>query len=397
MDLAAHPYVTAGVALASASIIAAPVPQNLPEVHLPGVQLAGVESSITDLFSGAESDIASLGNGIGATDLPAGLAAEAFSPTSLLAGLTVGDAASNPWVELFTNSFANLQALANGVVADPLPVLHQVLINQAGYAATAGSAFQTFGQAAGEWFQTTLPAALTVALNDVTSGMPADAVTAVNGAIYDLLYQALPLASLGNIAVDMADNFYNAVDTVNSNLLIPLGYGAIPILFDPTAALGNSSQAFLDALDTGDYSAALGALLNAPAEALNAFLNGGIPLNLPGTGALLPETGLLSGLTSSQLGEIGGPIYSLMVSLPQAIAASIGGSTSSTAAASLTSLGGLSTSVADLGNVPDPGALAAAADNLFDPSAVAGLGSMLATQLAPNLAAMLIHLLTGLL
>lgn len=432
MQLAARPSVTAGVALASACILAAaPVAHQLPEVHAPAIDLTSVEDIVTDSFSGVGGVVAGLANEAGAADVPAGLIAESLNPSAGLYGITVANLsswaqqlatsplvesltnrlemlatsplveslASSPWVELFSNTIGNLQALGAGIQADPLPILAQVIANQLVNTQTTTTTLQTFGKAANTWFATEFPQALLLALRDMKASHVTDAVTTMNGAIFDLLYQALPILELGSIPVSMTDNLYKATNALNSSLLIPLGYGALPMFFEPSVALGDSVQAFLDAAEAGNFPAALGALVNAPPEVLNAFLNGGLPLNLPGTGALLPETGLLSGPTAGPGGEIGGAIYSLLVSVPRAIAQAIGASTPNAAASSVATAGlgnvgaMLNTTFGNLGTFANTAAsLIPQIGNLLQPGALAGFGSLLTA----NLVSVLMRLITSL-
>lgn len=105
MELAARPHISAGVALAAASVIAAgSIAQHLPGLHvaehLPTVNVAAINltdaSSMMDLFSGVETEFASLASGASAAAVPADV---------LNLSLPVP---IQTWVTTFENAGANL-------------------------------------------------------------------------------------------------------------------------------------------------------------------------------------------------------------------------------------------------------------------------------------------------
>jgi PE family len=125
-----------------------------------------------------------------------------------------------------------------------------------------------------------------------------------------------------SIAHQVAQNFTNLLTTVTStsttaNMLapngaIPLTLGlpltlAVDLIGSPvttTYAIGASASAFINAVQTGNVSGALGSLLDAPAVVANGFLNGQATLNLPSV-VIEPNMG---GLTSLPLGGILTPL-----------------------------------------------------------------------------------------
>jgi hypothetical protein len=63
-------------------------------------------------------------------------------PALFAAGATAS-AAGAPWQSLFTNTEANLQAIASTWATHPFPILHQIINNQTGYANTIATALET--------------------------------------------------------------------------------------------------------------------------------------------------------------------------------------------------------------------------------------------------------------
>ncbi len=64
------------------------------------------------------------------------------SPPSLINGFnTFGATVAAPYQTLFSNTAANLQTLGGTISANPNPLLHQIISNQAGYAQTIGTGF----------------------------------------------------------------------------------------------------------------------------------------------------------------------------------------------------------------------------------------------------------------
>jgi hypothetical protein len=402
-----RPYLAAGVVIVGASLIAAnPVAPALPDIQERAVQLT----------SG------------------------------------VGDLAT-PYVDLVTNTFDNLQNIAQGVFADPLPVLQQVIANQAGYGETIVNAFQGSATALatnlGE-----LPTNLQPAFSDLASGDITGAVTQLQTALLDLLLTVnvtgsltAPVVSLGgplgdllpilNIPAEVTGNFANLVSTLTdtsitldtSNLLAPeaffglplqLGFGLLGAPISTLDAIGASGQTFVDAVGAGDPLAALGALVDAPAVIANGFLNGentitqsfdlgGLDVSqvLPVGGLLAPlEQGSVSvlGLTLPLSGTpFGGLVTDLLNFAPQQLAQALGASASATApaadsasaAADLTTMLDPSMALGDPSALLDPTTMLGDLSNLFDSSAITDIGTLLSADLAPNLGGIALDLLTS--
>src|ERR1700733_9820306 len=169
-----------------------------------------------------------------------------------------------------------------------------------------------------------------------------------------------------SIAHQVAQNFTNLLATVaststtaNLNIdpnAIPLSLGlpltlGVDLIGSPvttTYAIGASASAFINAVQTGNVSGALGSLLDAPAVVANGFLNGEATLTLPfieiepslGSLTTLPLGGILTPLSYGSItgvipgfGDLpfptvgttfGGIVPGLLNYLPQQLAEAIG-------------------------------------------------------------------------
>ena len=99
MHTALRPYMTTGVALVGASVIAVtPISPPPAEIHMPAPRVSSASVELT----------------------------AAFDPITA-------------YTQLFTNTFNNLVGLGGEVLADPAPILRQVLTNTIGNAKIIGA------------------------------------------------------------------------------------------------------------------------------------------------------------------------------------------------------------------------------------------------------------------
>src|ERR1700678_2865895 len=104
MELSLRPYVTAGVAVAGAGLIAAaPVGPPALDIQTRAVQLTSVDDAGEDITSGAAS-----------------LTGDQEFPVTT-------------WADVFTNTFANLEDIGPQLAQDPTPILSTIEANQLGY------------------------------------------------------------------------------------------------------------------------------------------------------------------------------------------------------------------------------------------------------------------------
>jgi hypothetical protein len=151
----------------------------------------------------------------------------------------------------------------------------------------------------------------------------------------------------GSIAAQISQNATNVINTVTDTsitadalvkfspfplnpklsltgtfgLPVALALDAVGAPVDALSASGSGATAFVDAVETGNWSGAAAALLDAPAVVTNGFLNGemtlpltfdvgGIPLtlNVPLNGILVPQTPYTASVDLGSLGTLTVPV-----------------------------------------------------------------------------------------
>ncbi|BBZ44382.1 hypothetical protein MPRM_16630 [Mycobacterium parmense] len=213
---------------------------------------------------------------------------EATEPAQLLLGPSVlGTAAATtskmpaipaivsevlgPYQSLFSNTSANLQAISRSWSAGAGPALLQSLGAQAGYPMQLLSALETGN----------LPSAVAIASH-------------IGQGYANLIEQLTVPVSLSVTALSPS----TATLAVGLGLPQVLAYDALGAPVNAASAFVASSAAFFGALQAGNTTAAAVALLDAPANIANAFLNGSetLPVQLPFTGLALTAPVRFSGL-----------------------------------------------------------------------------------------------------
>lgn len=250
---------------------------------------------------------------------------------------------------------AGIQGLAS---VNPGAVLQQFVNNQIGYAQTIATGLQGAGQGLISGLQG-LPAGFQTAFQDLLVGDNVGAFSALNSSLVNAVLPGFqdittevgdttpvpvvplgPLGALapvlaipgqmaqsftnllpaGSIPAQMAQNFTNVVNaltnfgtTINGSLVINFGlplqlvFDSIGAPINAASALNSSSVAFLQALQAGNASAAAAALLDAPANLANGFLNGQTLVGLPNLTTHITFGGMpLADLTTSAELPVGG-------------------------------------------------------------------------------------------
>lgn len=201
-------------------------------------------------------------------------------------------------------------------------MLSQVIANQTAFATTMSTDLQSIGNTLDTFVTQSLPQALQTLATGIEAGDISNAVDTFNSdMLFGLIGLAQPTQDLLGLPGEMSQNLTNAIDTmpnVGLNLILsPLGP-----LDGTLQALADNSQAIYDAMQAGDSTTALNDLLGMPAFVTGAFLNGynDTALGVDYNGLLTP--GSVPGVEFT-----GGPLDSLLVSLPQTIAQALGEST----------------------------------------------------------------------
>ncbi|MFV8050197.1 hypothetical protein [Mycobacterium sp. 48b] len=258
MQVAAHPYLAAGVALVGAGAIAiSPVAPPMPDITIPAVSAAEVNLS----------------------------------------------AATDPiqaYADLFANTIANVSTLIGQEVTDPAPVLLQVITNQL---STAGSLFialegsaTALGNALDPSNPWSIPSLLQDSLTDLLAGDINSAVanlwsaflTPVAGAALPLLEPAI------NAIRQPVQNLANVLS--NPAIVAIPALGLINVAYRTITVAGNVGQEIVDSATAGDPLGVVNAMLSSPAVIADAFLNG----DELGGGVFGPSLGLLSTLRQAR-------------------------------------------------------------------------------------------------
>ncbi|WP_273734896.1 hypothetical protein [Mycolicibacterium septicum] len=265
MPQALRPYVTAGIAIAGAGVIAitplsAPPPQVAERtVEFSSVQLSGsVQTLVTQ--STAEAAV----NAIPPEFSPA----EAYQYFAMLTAAYVMDAVAP-------------------MVSNPTPILNQVLANQFWYANLL-----TMGTVTGAtnllWALENAPAHLSAAAAQLMAGDPAAAITTLwnNLVVGTVMAVGLPLVPALQIPVAITQNIANVVATTPM-MVMGLGFDVLATANSTVGAATASIRNIVDAAGSGDPTAVVNATLTAPANIASGFLIGGYPEG---------NTGLINGV-----------------------------------------------------------------------------------------------------
>lgn len=258
MQVAARPYLAAGVALFGASAIAiSPVAPPMPDIAVPAVSSAAVNLS----------------------------------------------AATDPiqaYVQLFTNTFTNVSTLIGEELADPAPILRQVIANQISTATSLGTALQEAAMSLGNSLDPanpySIPSLLQLAITELLSGDINGAVEYTWSAFLTPVVGAgLPLLEPITAAIRQPiQNLLNVVDTQLA-VVMPL-LGTLNVVYRTFTVAGNVGQDIVDAATAGDPLGVVNAMLSGPATIGDAFLNG----DALGGGVFGPSLGLLSTLRQAR-------------------------------------------------------------------------------------------------
>ena len=180
-----------------------------------------------------------------------------------------------PWVTTFETALDNITRMISAVAANPLPIIQQVVNNQLTYfselpdiGTILGQVFGNIGNALGAPF---------AADPENISTAPVASVSL--GPVEVPINQQTVFAALPDVLGDLYETlepFLNFTTSPISGVLLSV----IGPIVSPVLAVVNSAGAIFDALGSGDFIGAINELINIPANAVNAFLNGGQFLDL---------------------------------------------------------------------------------------------------------------------
>ncbi|BBX29810.1 MULTISPECIES: hypothetical protein [Mycolicibacterium] len=272
MQLVSRSYLAAGVALVGASAIAiSPLAPPAPDAHFPAIDSSSAAVNLT--------------------------------------------AAANPlelWAEVIGAAVGNIGGLGEQWMADPAPILTQIIANQLHTANVLGAAAQTTADglkaalSPDGW--SSFPASMQGALDLIAAG---DLENGLASAVSSFILLALPLQiGVGMAWPALAQPFVNLGQfALHVNDMVPaiLVSGLLSPLTVTAAATGHVIDSLVSAASSGDPAEFATALVNAPATITGALLNGYDVFGTP-TGGLLnpPDQWGIGGGISTVLTAIAG-------------------------------------------------------------------------------------------
>ncbi|MCH9720904.1 MAG: outer membrane porin GjpA, partial [Actinomycetia bacterium] len=207
---------------------------------------------------------------------------------ALSSSLAVDLAASidpiTPWIETFQTATVNIERIITAATSTPLPIITQVITNFGTYLAELPDIGAILGQVVGNVGNALgAPFAVPTSCSDLEQG-PCESIstaTVVAGIPFlDTLNQQQVFALLPAI---LPAEQYASLKPVLDFTTSPISgvlLGAIGPVVAPVISVVNSLGAIVDALGQSDFEGAINELINIPANAVNAFLNGGQFLDL---------------------------------------------------------------------------------------------------------------------
>jgi uncharacterized membrane protein YgcG len=270
MQAAVRSYKTMGVALVGASVIAvSPMAPPLPHVHLPALDVSSVAVKLSALSNPIEQ-----------------------------------------WVQLLQTTWSNVGQLGQTVLANPAPVLGQVVTNQVASAQVLAQVVEALGQGVVQQLVAT-PGELQAAFQQLASGDIPGGLNAVLNAVTGPVLAPLinvflfsPLgAELTNVLQQPFANLSAAVNVLtNTNNLLPVILSPFNIAQDMTDAVSVGAQAMVAAVNQRNVGAFASAIVGFVPALVGAIINGS-PLDpaSAGDGLLGPDGPLAGIMTMVQL------------------------------------------------------------------------------------------------
>lgn len=301
MQLALRPYVTAGVAIVGASIIAAtPVTAAAPEIQNRVVALSAAVQTL---------------------DLPSPSTAGPFA-TPLAESSFVDPIAR--WAEVFELTSTNLTQLFQNALADPAPVLRQIIANQTGYAELVGESLTTIVQNIINTVTIYIPDYLEEARAEFEAGDIMGVGNVMSRATLTIASSLFPMLNLLSIPDQMVGNLSSVLNLLtfksfrDVGLLGQVGMGYVSLIQGyVSAGAARIGQNLYDAVQDGDLVKFASTIINAPADTVSSILNGSyVPPNRPGR-----PGSWTAGLFSPD--RMYAPLHAFLVDIPKAIAAAI--------------------------------------------------------------------------
>lgn len=305
MQLSLRPYVTAGVAIVGASVIAA--------------------TPITPTPTQLASEIQAIQSSSAAVELTA--LADTLNTSSFVDPIGY-------WAEVLATTQTNVGKLVDAASADPFPVLSQIVENQTRYANTIGTALSGAAEGLQSFAAKVNERYLPEVINALSQGELQAAAQEIKFALTDFGIALYPMIPLLSMPYQMAQNVANVFETMaaegaNTGIIGKPAFGLLNVAGTMVYAVATVGQEIIDAAEAGDPVAAMSAVVNAPAFLTDSLLNGQAVVRPNGSIYRTPGLLKLDAVTNTawSLGS------ALLVHIPQAIAAAITPPATSTATA----------------------------------------------------------------
>ncbi|MDH6196520.1 hypothetical protein M2272_003163 [Mycobacterium frederiksbergense] len=274
------PYLTAGVALTAAGVIAATPIAPMPS----DIQVAAPQISTSSVELTALSDATAI----------------------------------TSWINLIATTFNNVGSIGGAMVTDPAPILRQVIDNQIQYAQFVAGALQGSIQGTVNWLTTDKADGLQKPLQWAWEAAQKGEFQQANSFIQQAIQNWFFAAGMGLIMplmvpVQMAKNLGTFAEASLMQVMMA-GMGVLGVLNASSYPIADSLTAISKAVQAGDPLKAVSELIALPANSLNGLLNG-YTLN-----GFLHYPGLLS-FSDEPWGA--GIVQTLLVNAPRALADAI--------------------------------------------------------------------------
>ncbi|MDV3124335.1 hypothetical protein M1247_05385 [Mycobacterium sp. 21AC1] len=254
MRQALRPYVTAGIALVGAGVIAVtPISAPPPDIQVRTVELSAAVQTLDPQAAAVNA---------------ADAVAYAIPP-----GLTPSQA----YQYLFQLTLAYTFDAIAPIVSNPTPILGQVVTNSLGYANILAMGSVT-AMANLVDVLSMAPQSLQAAVDQLMAGDIEAAMMTVwnNVVVASVIAVGYPFLAAASIPGAIAQNIAN-VAVALPNIAIGVGFGALATANSTVGATAAAVQSIVDAVGAGDPKAVVDALLIAPATVAGGFLIGGYP------------------------------------------------------------------------------------------------------------------------
>lgn len=207
------------------------------------------------------------------------------------------------WGQIITEALQNTKGIVTDVIADPAPVLGQVVRNQIASAVAVGGSVRDYLVAVGQQLGTT-PESLKQAFQQLAAGHVADAVQTLYGAVLTpFVLPILTTSILTDVQAAFRKPVQNMLNVIDTAITSPSGMGwvltaglpLLAVMSDVVTATGDGLQNVVNGLNARNLAAVVNAIVAMPGAITGAVLNG---YNGDGAGILGPN-GIVQGLRNA--------------------------------------------------------------------------------------------------